>query len=88
MPFSGMVDDQSSHHASRIPHESRPVGKRRAVARSHVQIRFVQEGCGAQARLQAALCEFTFGEPTQLGIKGSKRCFRGGFLPSFRCDNK
>jgi hypothetical protein len=34
-----MVDDQFSHHPSRIPHESCPVGKRRAIALSHIQVR-------------------------------------------------
>jgi hypothetical protein len=32
--------------------------------------------------------EFTLGEPMQLGIKGSKQCFRGGPIPSFGCDNQ
>jgi len=57
-----VVDDQSSHHSCRIPHEARPVWKRRAVLRSHVQVRFVQEGGGAKATLRAAPREFPFRE--------------------------
>ena len=59
-----------------------------ALVLSHVQGRFVQQGGGAKARLPAAPCEFTFGEAMQFGIKGSKQCFRGRFVPPFRRDKK
>ena len=88
MPAPGMIDNQSAHDARRIPHESRAVGKRRAVSRGHIQVRLVQERCHAEANRNAVSGELALGQPVQLGVECTEERFCSGGVTSFGSANE
>jgi hypothetical protein len=83
MAASSVVDDQPSHHAGRIPHESGSVREGRTVAPGDVEIGLVQQSRDTQAGGGPGSRKLAFGQAVQLGVERGEQSFPGGTVASF-----
>src|SRR5439155_22414734 len=82
-PASRMIDDESAHYPRRIRDEPRAVGEGGAVARGHLEIRFVEQRGDAQADGGAGSCELTLREPVQLSVQRAEQRFGRAMVALF-----
>ena len=73
--ISGVIDDEPAHHARRVPHESGAIRKGEAASFGDIQIRFVQEGRGAERERPTVARQFAFRETMELRIERREQGF-------------